>query len=192
MIRSGIVLLLSLATFAQPGVATICSNYLLPSSTEIRKFNVGSEKLIPRACLKQPDRYDVLKDEDVDGTADLFQAEDYVTRKGNMLFDASVKFQRKLCGKNPKSSYCCANGIESIDIIKIRPCWLKLGLTTRVNGKAITATRDLTNGTATGVFKVSDVWAYRCNGEEDRKTVSITYDSAYEDGCFTPEQVWKM
>jgi hypothetical protein len=59
----------------------------LPTTTELRKIELGREDLIPQACYKNSKKYDVLLDEDSNGTADLFESEDYVTRKGNMLFD---------------------------------------------------------------------------------------------------------
>jgi len=190
---AGIILLVCLLCVAPiRSNAYVCSNYLLPTTTELRKIELGREDLIPQACYKNSKKYDVLLDEDSNGTADLFESEDYVTRKGNMLFDASVRYQKKICREDPKSSYCCSRGIESIDILKHKSCWLKLGLTTKVNGKKIQAARNFENGTATGVFKMSDVWSYRCNGQQNTKIVAITFDSAYADGCTTPDQVWRM
>lgn len=180
------------ATLPMCCLARICSNYLIPEVTDVKKYNLGSKKIIKRACWDDTAQYAQLLDENKDGTADVYASEDYITRAGNMIFETSIEYQKKVCKEKPSSSYCCKHGVESVDVLETRVCWLILGASTKIQGKLYTAVLNNTEGyDGNGVFKYSSVWGYRCNGDDELRRVALTNDVAYRTKCATPDEVWK-
>lgn len=186
-------LVLALGTIPLSSAIEICSSYVLPVTTVLKGYDLGSKDLIRRACWDNTEKYVQLLDVDPkDGTADGFDNEDFTARAYNMIFEAMVKYQRDLCTKNPSSEYCCKKGVQEVDALNKRSCWLKQGQSTYLNGKPFTARISTSReGFGDGLHKVAYVWSYICNGEQDSKNVSIIYDLEYRRGCATPEQVWK-
>lgn len=163
--------------------ARVCINNLTPSNVRIVKYELDSDKTIPRACEFEKWEY-IYDREPEDGIADAFTDLATLGDGITMLKTALLAFQEEMKGKG--SDYYCKKGVSEANALKKSACYLKPGKSGKFGTKTIKATEyldtQITNGVPPGVaravnlFKTSYVLNYTCNAESKWRTASVSYD----------------